>query len=199
MDLAALLLLALAIVAALLVPPYVVGRLRMTKARSMIAHEPHLAAGFGLVSGGARPILIYLGVVVGVAVIGIVLTIVLAIRVEPLVAGREGFVIFQLLVFSPPIILAVVLIGMLISLAATGRARSRYLDQLAQQPDLSEQSRASVTAAAEQLSGGRSLLGVAGTAAIAAIACLALGLGWIALLFSVAGGAIQCARSAKCL
>lgn len=188
----------LASIAVLLVllPPYIIGYGRMTKARELIAQDPQVLADYSAARGGLRPVLIYLAIVAAVVIVGLGLQKLITTRIEPAAFDTLAMTGFWLIVAVAPVIIALILIGMLISLAATSRARSRYLDRLTWEwPDAPHFGQA-----AELLRGGRNLLGVAGAGGVAVIACLFMGLAWIALLFSVASYSIQCVRSgSKCL
>ncbi|GAB3748290.1 hypothetical protein [Microlunatus parietis] len=181
-----------AAVLALLLPAYVLGRRRLVASEEPLAHDPALLAGYRHVTGGARPVLIFLAVVLGVIVVGLVIQYLITEQLEPdagMIAAGVSALVF---IAAPvPIVLAIVLIAMLIWLIATTRARYHYLEQIAHQPGAPE--------AAAQLRNERGSLGIAGAAGFAAVTCLLLGIGWIALLFAAAGGAIQCVRNPKCL
>ncbi len=189
------LVLGIALVFALLLPPYLIARKQQLKAREELGDNPAILAGFDAARGGPRPVLIYLVVLLFVLVGGLAAVQVITRLVEPKATDAAGFAMLALVIFGLPILVALILIGLLISLTATGRARFRYLaDLVEQQPNLP-----GVAAAADLVRRG-GLPGVAVAATVATLACLALGLGWIAFLFSAANYAIQCTRSnSKCL
>ncbi len=179
----------------LLLPPYLIGRNLQLKARQELVQHPAVLAGFDAARVGPRPVVIFVVVVLFVLVGGLAGLQVITRLIEPRATDAAGYGVFALIIVGLPILVALILTGMLISLTATGRARFRFLeDLLQQQPDLP-----GVEAAAE-LVRRRGLPGVAVAATAATLACIALGLGWIALLFSIGGYAIQCSRSnSKCL
>lgn len=179
-------------VLALLLPVYILGRRRILASEEPLAHNPPLWVAYSRVAGRDRSWLIFLAVVVGVIAVGLVIQYLVTERIEPeagmIAVGSTALVV----VLAPvPTVLAIVLISMLIKLIATTRARYRYLQQLPEQPGVQE--------AAAVLRSERGTLGIAGAAGFAAVTCLLLGIGWIALLFAAAGGAIQCVRNPKCL
>lgn len=184
-----------ALVLALLLPPYLIARRQQLQAREELGENPAILAGFDAARGGPRPVLIYLVVVLFLLVGGLAAMQVITRLIEPQATDAAGYALLGLVFLGLPILLALILIGLLISLTATGRARFRYLEVLVeQQPNLPG------VAAAAELVRRRGLPGVAVAATVATLACIALGLGWIALLFSAAGYAIQCTRSnSKCL
>ncbi|WP_152365481.1 hypothetical protein [Microlunatus speluncae] len=183
------------LVLALLLPPYLIARNHQLKARQELGGNPAILAGFDATRAGPRPVLTFVVVTLFLLVGGLAGLQVITRLIEPRATDAAGYALIGLFFFGVPVLVALILIGLLISLTATGRARFRYLEGLVrEQPDLP-----GVSAAAELVRRG-GLPGVAVAATVATLACLALGLGWIAFLFSMAGYAIQCTRSnSKCL
>ncbi|MFC7625397.1 hypothetical protein [Microlunatus sp. GCM10028923] len=179
-------------VLALLLPAYVLGRRRLVASEEPLAHDPELLTGYRRVTGGPRPVLIFLAAVLGVIVVGLVIQYLVTTQIEP-EAGTiaVGASVLVLVAAPVPVVLGIVLVAMLIWLIATTRSRYHYLEQIAHQPGAPE--------AAARLRNERGSLGIAGAAGFAAVTCLLLGIGWVGLLFAAAGGAIQCVRNPKCL
>lgn len=126
---------------------------------------------------------------------GLVVQTVVVQVIEPEADLPVFFLVLYLAPVVVPLLIGAVLGGQLVQQLVRGQARHQLLeDVLAQDPD-----RGGAAAARDELTAGRGALGLAGVGLAAVLACLAMGLGWVALLFVAAAATIDCARSAKCL